>query len=500
MWDTLRKLAGDSWLYNPFSGMGDPARDKTAPSNNQYVELPRLDDVTLSILYRDNGIARVLCRVPIETMLMNGIETEGDVKPPFDLTLLTNELQEAMCLARAYGGSLLVVGADDGRSADTPLDPSSVRNGVSWFEVVDRRSVQIQAYEDRQTEAGGQHYRKPLIYRVTSEDQSQTDYHRSRVIRFNGAPSDALERRKGQGWDPSILQAMYVALMGFDSAHSGGRNMLAEASIAVFKMKNYLAALASRASTEILERARLINLSKSSTRSVFLDAEREEFTYANRSFAGVAELMDREAQYLSAVSRIPLSVLLGTSPAGLNATGASEIRGWYDLLRSIFTRDVLPVLRRVSQMGGARELPCFVLPSLWQETSQEKEMTRKARAEADVAYIDANVYTPEEISATRGDQDGIKYDKEARNIVITTTDPDAALVETPSGGKEFLVAELEGPFFIIDEIRANRGYGPHPDPEVGKLTPSAYLALLEERKAATLALAVPAAPTAVVTP
>jgi len=479
MWDTLKKLAGDSWLYNPFSGMGDPARDKSTPVNSKYLALPRLDDETLAILYRDNGIARVLCRVPIETMLMNGIELEGTAKPPFDLELATNELQEVMCLARAYGGALLVVGADDGNRADAPLDPSKVRDGIKWFEVVDRRNVRIEAWEDRQTEANGQHYRKPLIYRVTSEDQHQTDYHRSRVIRFNGAPSDSLERRQGEGWDPSILQAMYVALMGFDSAHSGGRNMLSEASIAVFKMRNYLAALASKASDQILERARLINLSKSSTRAVFLDAEREEFTYANRSFAGVAELMDREAQYLSAVSRIPLTVLLGTSPAGLNATGASDFRGWYDLLRSLFRRDVSPVLRQLCLMGGQREeLPCFVLPSLWQETPQEKEATRKVRAEADVAYINANVYTPEEIANTRGDADGIAYDKPARDIVIPPMGEADPVETAPSGGKEFLVAELEGPFFTIDEIRANKGYGQHPDPEVGKLTPSAYAAKL----------------------
>ena len=68
------------------------------------------------------------------------------------------------------------------------------------------------------------------------------------------------------------------------------------------------------------------------------------------SLTGVTEVMDRMINMVAAVSGIPVTVLMGQAPAGLNATTSeSDIRSWYDGSGASASR---PSGRRCSACSG----------------------------------------------------------------------------------------------------------------------------------------------------
>jgi phage-related protein (TIGR01555 family) len=56
----------------------------------------------------------------------------------------------------------------------------------------------------------------------------------------------------------------------------------------------------------------------------------EEYKRESVSVAGLPELLERLMLRLAAAGGMPVSLLMGQAPSGLNATGDSDIRWFYD--------------------------------------------------------------------------------------------------------------------------------------------------------------------------
>jgi phage-related protein (TIGR01555 family) len=96
--------------------------------------------------------------------------------------------------------------------------------------------------------------------------------------------------------------------------------------------------------------------------------------------------------------------LLGQTPGGLNASGDSDTRNYYDMLdgqrqdilRPIFDR-LDPILWR-DQTGAVPAEAYFEFGPLWQPTAQEKATTAKTKAETTKLYHDMGLI-PDDILA-----------------------------------------------------------------------------------------------------
>lgn len=142
-----------------------------------------------------------------------------------------------------------------------------------------------------------------------------------------------------------------------------------------------------------------------------MDAEKERFEYVARSLAGMPETLDRLALRLSAGTGIPVTLLMGQSPAGLNATGASDIRLWYDNVRSQQNQYLTPRIGRVVRLaflakdgptqGKEPEDWSISWRPLWQPTEKEQAETRYLTMQTDVGYIDRGVLSPRKVAESR---------------------------------------------------------------------------------------------------
>jgi hypothetical protein len=169
--------------------------------------------------------------------------------------------------------------------------------------------------------------------------------------------------------------------------------------------------------------------------------------------------MDRFISQLAAAADLPLPLLLGESPGGLNASGASgdQLRMHYDRCAALARRKVVPAIRRVAEIQlramGIKPQSWAIKPRpLWQLTGKEKAEERKIQADVDAAYIDRGVLTGEEVRQSR-----FGGDNYSTETVITKPEigaaPDGALTTAAKpepvttvgvGGQEIQKTALNG--------------------------------------------------------
>jgi hypothetical protein len=120
-----------------------------------------------------------------------------------------------------------------------------------------------------------------------------------------------------------------------------------------------------------------------------------------------------------------VTLLMGESPAGLNATGAADIRGFYDNVAAWRKSDIEPGLKRILKcvlaearqgLGAAESVdgsanagePEWDIkwPSLYQPTDKEKAEVRKIVADTDSVYITSGVLDPTEVTLSRFGEGG----------------------------------------------------------------------------------------------
>jgi phage-related protein (TIGR01555 family) len=381
---------------NPFTGFGT-GRDKTTQSVFYPDEL--LYPPAATNLYNFSSTARKIVSLIPEEMLREGFEIKCD-DPRFAERLdekcvalgLEGVFFDALSWGRLYGGGLIWVGLNDGRPPDYPVG-KDIRS-VDFLEVFDPRFAM----------PDGIHINDPEHWRLWGVEGGNARVHRSRILRFGGAHTDDLSRRGNKGWDYSILQALLKDIQAFDEAFHSAHIMLGDASQAVIKLKGLLAMLAGKKQEDLRTRAALLDMSRSVARALFLD-EGEDFQKIATVFSGVADVLSMSAKKLSAATGIPVAVLLGESPAGLQATGAIDIRIFYDKVKAsrkrTLDRPLKGLLRLIARtMGYAGDVD-IEWPSLWQSSPKEEADERLVIAQSDKIYEDMGAYTPEQIAKSR---------------------------------------------------------------------------------------------------
>lgn len=409
--DRLRDLSGalglgraDGW-QNPFTGFGT-SRDKL--SHTIFAPSLRLSDPELSALYHGDDMARKIVEIVPREMLRQGYRVTGPGSDQIQTTLTdldaTRQVLDGLLWGRLFGGALLILGVDDGLPADQPLALDRiVGRGVAYLQVYDRRRLTV---ERRNEDPASPDYQEPEVYRIQPIRGQSSTVHVSRTIRFSGAHTAQEEQEELDGWDLSVLQVCYPALQMFNTAHQAGTLMLSDASQAVFTMRGLISALAGGQKQDLMSRAVLLDMGRSVARAVMLDAEGgERYEKIATQFAGVPEMMDRAANRLAASSEIPVTLLMGQAPAGLNATGDTDLRIFYDRIKSDQANILAPILIQLVHVTalalGIRGEHGVIFPSLFQETPKERREADKLLADTDAIYLDREVLTPEEVRARR---------------------------------------------------------------------------------------------------
>jgi len=237
------------------------------------------------------------------------------------------------------------------------------------------------------------------------------------MIIFEGLETTIDEQKKRQGWQLCIYDLIKDILDSYNTAFYAVNQMLSSSNLGIYKVQDLHKLLASENSDLIMDRYSLMDKCKSVFRSIVI-GEGESFEYKTMNLAGISDLLDKYTMQLSQAVNIPIIVLTGQSPSGLNATGQADLRLWYNYVDQYFESYLKKKFEDISAIYmralGIQEPEKWsvTIPSVWAHTPEEIMNQKKAVIESDISLIDSGQFTAEEIVIFRSQEDGFDKDLE----------------------------------------------------------------------------------------
>lgn len=399
-----------SWV-NPYSGLGT-IQDRA--SQTQFEGGSPQSRGAVDALMEFNAIARrIVWREP-EDGVREGFDLKGDYTPE-QLEAINESVQslglmgivaKGRAFARASGGAGALLLADDGHKNSEPLDFTSLEC-LDRIEVVDRHDLTPIAWGRDPTRK--KTWGKPILYQYHIHTGGPVvgsgTVHHSRVVRFEGLELPPRVQSFRHGWGGSVMDLVWSELRNSLSSHQFAAEAVSLVTQAVYKLGGLGESAMAGEAEAIADRLEAIQLSQGILGGIVI-GDSEEYSVIERTFSGLADLLDRLTGMLIAASEMPKTILMGEQPSGLNANGDSEIQGWYDHVASLQDPFYTPPLMRILEVllrcrlgptGGHWDPKTTVdWKPLWQQTEQEKAQTNLTNAQANALLRSSGTISPEE--------------------------------------------------------------------------------------------------------
>jgi phage-related protein (TIGR01555 family) len=455
-----KALRVDGWS-NVLTGVGVKQRDKRL--STKYKLRGRLPLDRLESMYTENGIARRVIDLPANSMTRNwftltGGEEADKVMQRLETLLAQFHITEAIKWARLYAGSIVLMGIDDGQFAQgeedpdltLPVKPDQIKSVNSLTAFSAWREVEV-IETSLDTDQTSPTFGQPTIYRVTQLlGGGSFDVHISRLLRFDGALVTRFTQKQNAGWHASVLQSAFEQIRQIGSVFDNAEIITQDFVQTLLKVKDLMNKIATGQEDLIRKRLDLLDLSRHVINTLLLDSE-EDFERHSSTVTGLDGLLDRFMMALSAVTGIPVTLLMGRSPAGQNATGESDIRFWYDKVQADQNNVLKPrlekLIRYLFREDGGKEPEEWSIQfnPLFQKTDKEEAELYKLTAEGDAIYIAHSVLDPNEVAISR-------FSGEEFNTGVVDIDEKTRKPEEPEAAEE--IEEPEAPTDVPADVPA----------------------------------------------
>jgi uncharacterized protein len=413
---------------NLIAGFGVPGRDKLTAQ--QFV-LNVLNPEQLNAAYRGDWVSRKICDVPPFDACRAWREWHAEQdqiekieKCERDLGI-QRKLMWALSKSRLYGGAAMVMGIE-GQKFEDELDLESVGKDDLKF---------VHAVTRWQLTAG------PLMRDITSPWFGEPTYymragvptpdppasqpleqstlgtkpgevlwiHPSRVVRLIGLDYPDWELGPDQ-WGDSCLQPVFDAISAAGMVSASIASMIAEAKLDVIKVPGLIELLSTiEGSSKVFDRFSQGNVAKSVVNATLLDTT-EEWERHQLHFAGMDKVMSMYLLVAAGAADIPATRLLGRSPEGMNATGDSDTRNYYDRLQEDQKVRIQPALSRLDEVllrhvfGSRDEDIYYEWRPLWQLDDVQKADIGLKKAQAHKIDVDNGLINPDVLREGRVNQ------------------------------------------------------------------------------------------------
>lgn len=358
-----------------------------------------IDDLSL---YDAGGLAARIVDMVADTAVAKGAQVLAGADPvpgvsdEFDRLGVMPALADALRWARLTGGGAIVLITNDGASLREPLVPAALER-IEELKVFDRHAVT--ATEQRYTDPGRPNFGQPEVYQVRSvapTGTAQFYVHETRLVPIPGDPRPSGLSASPIPWEgrPAVVQA-YRTLRRYLRALNWAEKLLERKQQGIYSMKGLAEAIEAGLETAVQKRVSLVDSVRGVLNTVAIDSE-DSYTLSSMDMGGVKDILDKLEIALSADTGIPVTLLFGRSPGGMNATGDADLEGFHNLVRGAQRRKLNAALERLVSLIMAQRT--FKSPPeswtiqwnpLLTATPKEDAELRKANADADKVEQDA---------------------------------------------------------------------------------------------------------------
>lgn len=408
----------DGWI-NEASGHGTTRDRRTLTRYGLDV----VTDLEAMQLWRSEWLCASIIETKPKEIFRPGYNISlGDKKKAQAVEAAAEELglDEAISLAlmyeRAYGGAAILPILEGALGEwSEPLPEDRILKVVAYH-VLEPRELRPLSYyptlEDRK-------FRQPQTYQFMPLTTGRVGHlgwveiHESRLIIFPGIRvSKQTQPGQREGWGDSVLSRPHRLIADYGMTWGSVATILHNFGRDVLHLDGW-AELASQAGNDDVMGRRMasLDMASSALRLTVLDAKDKFASRGGQSLSGLDSVLIQQAQVVAASAGYPVTVLLGMSPGGLNATGDMDLRNWYASIENDARTRVRPRLERALKFlmlasdgplkGTEPEVWSVTFGSMWSPSEKEDAETRKLTAETDKINVEIGAASADDIAKSR---------------------------------------------------------------------------------------------------
>ncbi len=161
--------------------------------------------------------------------------------------------------------------------------------------------------------------------------------------------------------------------------------------------------MAGKSAVDFYKRLEMFNRTRDNRGLMAIDKDGEDLTNVSTPLGTLDKLLAQSQEQIASVVGIPLVVLLGVTPSGLNASSDGEVRTFYATIKAYQERVLRKPLNVIVECvqrdlwGEPDPDITFEFVDLWEMDEKAKAEIRKSDADMDTAYVQAGVVSPEEV-------------------------------------------------------------------------------------------------------
>ena len=360
----------------------------------------------LEWIHRGSWLGGVAIDLVADDMTRAGIDFTCEMSPDDSEALessatnlgLWESLNETVQWSRLYGGAIAVM-LIDGQGMKTPLRLETVGKGqFKGLFTLDRWMLEP-SLSDLVTEFGP-HMGTPRYYTVQSSApglRGAVIHHSRLACRMVGVRLPYQQRLTENLWGISVLERLYDRLVAFDSASTGAAQLVYKSYLRTLKIDGLrdIVSAGGVPMNGLMQYTEIMRRFQGIEGITLLDKTDEFEVQTHGAFSGLSDCLNQFGQQLSGALQIPLVRLFGQSPAGLNSTGDSDLRTYYDGIRQRQRKDMLggvtTAYKLLAQSEGIALPRNFGVDftSLWQlDDVQKADIAGKVQSTVSGAYSD----------------------------------------------------------------------------------------------------------------
>lgn len=402
-----------------------PNMDNQLSESFYQLNLLTRNRMQLEAAYRGSWIVGKMVDAIAEDMTKAGVtitssdaaEDIEDLQAGMQQLGIWNSLCDAVKWARLYGGAIGVI-MIDGQDLASPLRIETIAKGqFTGLAVYDRWQLNPDLTEVIRS---GPEIGLPAYYSIiTSQDILANEMsgksnlnmnntytlgmgirvHHTRVVRLIGVKLPFFQAITEMLWGASEIERIHDRLISFDNATMSSANLINHAHLRTVSVDGLREILSSGGKAEegLIKMFEYMRLLQSNEGVTLLDGK-DSFATTAYSFAGLSDMLLQYGQQLSGASDIPLVRLFGQSPAGLNSTGESDLKTYYDginkrqetNLRSSMTKIIKVTYRSMFGKDAPSDMS-FTFTNLNQLTPDQKSTIGRTKAETIAGVFEAGL-------------------------------------------------------------------------------------------------------------
>jgi len=356
---------------NPLARLGDGSTNITEATDYVMSRITRNYNL-MTTLYRTHPIVKHIIDVIPEDMVKNWyrINSQLDLTNKRKLTRLErstkirSKILEGMKWGRLYGGAagvIVIDGHDDILDEPLALDmvmPDSFKGLI----ILDRWSgifPGVETVDDYNDPDFG----LPEYYTINSDEIGGNGIrvHHSRIVRFVGRHLPYIERIAEQYWGASDLEHVFDVIKKYDNTGYNIASLVFRANLNVYKMKGMeqIAVMPEMAQRDLHKTLAALNVMMNN-QGMQVIGPSDEMMQLQYTFSGLPDVYEMFMLDVAGAVKIPATKLFGRSPAGMNATGESDMQNYYDSIEEEQEgrlRPIMDVLLPIMCMSAFGAIP-----------------------------------------------------------------------------------------------------------------------------------------------